>query len=359
MSDSPRTPATIDHLVIRAADLESGAAYVREALGVEMATGGAHPAMGTHNLLAGIGDAYLEVIAIDPAAEAPARPRWFALDELASDAPPRLGAWIARVDEPESHEQTGPPLALTRGELSWRVTVRDDGHMPFDDVGPALIAWDGGGPALPPSGARWVSLVITHPDPQGVRDFLAAIDLAAPVSVIAGAAPGLAAAFDTPIGPRVLTSSGDELDLMSEREAAMDLFHSTWRLLDRPHRTPEHDAAMIACAQASLWHWRRVGAATQWAIGEWQCSRVHAVLGDGEQALAHARRCWEIAEADRVDDFVPASAHEALSRAYAVLGDMDAAREERNLAYRLAIELDDEDRDVIEHDLGTIPIPLG
>jgi len=59
-----------------------------------------------------------------------------------------------------------------------------------------------------------------------------------------------------------------------------------------------------------------------------------------------------------VDDFVPASAHEALSRAYAVRGDFDAARDERNAAYRLAIELDDEDRDVIEHDLGTIPIPL-
>jgi hypothetical protein len=115
---------------------------------------------------------------------------------------------------------------------------------------------------------------------------------------------------------------------------------------------------MLACAEASLWHWRRVGAPTQWAIGEWQCSRVHAVLGDGPRSLAHAQRSLEIAEADRVDDFVPASAHEALSRAYAVLGDIDAAREQRNLAYRLAIELDDEDRDVIEHDLGTIPIPL-
>ena len=115
---------------------------------------------------------------------------------------------------------------------------------------------------------------------------------------------------------------------------------------------------MIACAEASLWHWRRVGAPTQWAIGEWQCSRVQAVLGHGQEALAHAQRCQAIAEADRVDDFVPASAHEALARAYAVLGDMEAAREERNLSYRLAVELDDEERDVIEHDLGTIPIPL-
>jgi len=352
-------PASIDHLVIRAADLESGSAYVRDALGIDMIDGGSHSDMGTHNRLAGIGEAYLEVIAIDPAGEAPARSRWFALDELAPDAPPRLGAWIARVDDPVTHEQTGPAVALSRGDLSWRVTVRDDGHMPFEDVGPALISWDGRTPTLPSSGARLVSLIITHPEPGDVRDFLAAIDLAAPVSVVEDATPALAAAFDTPVGPRVITSSGNDLDLIVERQAAMDLFHATWRYLDRNDRLPAHDAAMIACAEASLWHWRRVGAATQWAIGEWQCSRVYAVLGDGERALHHARRCLEIAQADRVDDFVPASAHEALARAYAVLGDIDTAREERNLAYRLAIQLDDEDRDVIEHDLGTIPIPLG
>ncbi|MEY2965434.1 MAG: hypothetical protein RLZZ228_1247 [Actinomycetota bacterium] len=352
-------PATIDHLVIRARDLESGSAYVADALGIDLAAGGAHPAMGTHNRVTGIGDAYLEVIAVDPEAAAPERARWFGLDELADDAPPRLHAWIARVDEPVETPETGPALTLSRGDLSWRVTVRDDGHLPYDDAGPALIAWDGSAPAPPQSGARLISLIAVHPQPQPLRDALAAIDLAAPVSVQEGAEPAVVAAFDTSDGPRLMTSTGVDLDVITERQAALDLFHTTWRLLDRDDRVAAHNAAMIACAEASLWHWRRVGAPTQWAIGEWQCSRVHAVLGDGPRALEHAERCLEIAEADRVDDFVPASAHEALSRAYAVLGDMDAAREQRNLAYRLAIELDDEDRDVIEHDLGTIPIPLG
>ena len=114
---------------------------------------------------------------------------------------------------------------------------------------------------------------------------------------------------------------------------------------------------MVQCAEASRWHWRHVGAPTQFAIGEWQCSRVHAVLGNGDLALVYARRCLAICESERVDDFVPASAHEAMSRAYAVLGDVEAAREERNLSYRIAVALDDEDRDVIEHDLGTLPIP--
>ena len=352
-------PATIDHVVIRAADLESGSAYVVDALGIDLVGGGAHAAMGTHNRLAGVGDAYLEVIAVDPQAPPPDRARWFALDELPDGAEPRLAAWVVRVDDPPTLPQTGAHIALSRGDLSWRVTVRDDGHLPFDDAGPALITWTGPAPALPDSGARLMSLIAVHPDPQPLRDFLSDLDLAAPVSVQQAEAPGIAVAFDTPGGPRLITSAGTDLDVITERQAAMDLFHLTWRHLDRDDRAPEHDAAMLACAEASLWHWRRVGAPTQWAIGEWQCSRVHAVLGGGERALAHAQRCLEIAEADRVDDFVPASAHEALARAYAVLGDMDSAREQRNLSYRLAIELDDEDRDVIEHDLGTIPIPLG
>jgi hypothetical protein len=45
-----------------------------------------------------------------------------------------------------------------------------------------------------------------------------------------------------------------------------------------------------------------------------------------------------------IGSFVPASAHEALARA------------ERNLAYGVAIDLDDDDRGVIEGDLATLPL---
>ena len=361
-------PAIVDHIVIRAPSLDTGAAYVADALGLakqslDLATGGAHAAMGTHNLILDVGGPYLEVIAIDPEAPAPPRARWFGLDNPSPEA--AVIAWVARVPDARAHQQTrahqevGDPIAVTRGDLSWQITVRDDGHVPFKGVGPLLISWESAPPSAAPSEATLISLIAIHPSPEGLVALLDDIDLAGPVSVQAGPSPRLLAAFDTPQGPRILAGDGGGMDVLEERQAAMDLFHRTWRYLDRTDRTPEHDAAMIACAQASLWHWRRVGAPTQWAIGEWQCSRVHAVLGDGQQAVSYARRSLELAESNRVDDFVPASAHEALSRAYAVLGDFDAARDERNAAYRMALELDDEDRDVIEHDLGTIEIPLG
>ena len=73
-------------------------------LGVAPVPGGKHALMGTHNQLLGLGrETYLEVIAIDPAAPAPGRPRWFALDSPAMrsrlEKGPALIHWVARSDD--------------------------------------------------------------------------------------------------------------------------------------------------------------------------------------------------------------------------------------------------------------------
>lgn len=356
---------TIDHLVVVAPNLDAGADFIDNALGVRPAPGGRHERMGTHNLLMRTGDSnYLEVIAIDPAADiggAPGRPRWFDLDRASA---PRLASWVLRSTDIDSAvaaavESPGSILDMQREQLTWRITVPDDGSIPLDGVGPHIIAWDADAAALrmPPSGTRLVSLALAHPDPDRVRRQLDALGAVGPIVVTADLTPHLIASFDTPVGPRIITGlGGDSLAIDRERQIAMDLFNLTWTYLDMDARTSEHDQAMVQTAEASRWHWQHVGTPTQFAIGEWQCSRVHAVLGDGDLALAYAKRCLDICESERVEDFVPASAHEAMSRAYAVLGDMEAAREQRNLAYRIAVDLDNEDRDVIEHDLGTLPI---
>ena len=158
-----KTPAVIDHVVIRAATLETGAAYIEDALGVALAPGGAHAAMGTHNMLAGIGDAYLEVISIDPDADAPMRPRWFGLDDDPSHT--GLAAWVVRVPSIPDDPETGAALALARGDLSWQIAVRDDGRIPFEGAGPLAIRWESVAAAPPPSNARLISLIALHPEP--------------------------------------------------------------------------------------------------------------------------------------------------------------------------------------------------
>ena len=146
------------------------------------------------------------------------------------------------------------------------------------------------------------------------------------------------------------------LDPLDERRLASELFTLTWDYLGMASRTGSEDDLMIHAAHASRWHWGRAGGPEQWAIGDWLCSRVYAVLDRGEPALYHAQRCLAVCEEHRMGNFVPASAHEALARAHAVRGDMELARIERNLSYAAAIDLDDDDRGVIEADLATLPI---
>lgn len=203
----------LDHLAVSAATLDDGVAHVGAALGVTLPGAvGKHAAMSTHNRLLGLGPAeYLEVIAIDPGAPAPGRPRWFRLDTFAG--PPRLSHWILRCDDlagmlarlrsPERLRATD----LARGDFRWRMGVPDDGRLEFDDCFPALIQWQGG--LMPPdrladSGCRLTGLEIAHPDADRIAAVLAPVLADARVRFRAGA-PGLRATFATPAGERVLS----------------------------------------------------------------------------------------------------------------------------------------------------------
>ena len=90
-----------------------------------------------------------------------------------------------------------------------------------------------------------------------------------------------------------------ELDGATRRQLAKDLFNHTWTLLEKTDRTPAEDDEMIHSAHASRYHWGEVGVGepVNLARGEWQCSRVYAVLGRAEPALWHARRCVALNDA--------------------------------------------------------------
>src|SRR5690606_19807288 len=123
-------------------------------LGIEMPAGGKHPDMGTHNCVARVGDGvFLELIAIDPEAPRPARPRWFGLDDPGPAARlavrPRPVGWVLRTDNlarvtDASQVDLGAPLAMSRGTRSWRITVPATGCTAFDGLTPAVIEWSEG-----------------------------------------------------------------------------------------------------------------------------------------------------------------------------------------------------------------------
>ncbi|HEX8304304.1 MAG TPA: hypothetical protein VF612_05460 [Jatrophihabitans sp.] len=148
-------------------------------------------------------------------------------------------------------------------------------------------------------------------------------------------------------------------EILDHRAIGIDLFNRTWDLMGKQDRTVEEDDAMLHMAHASAHHWRAEGAgatAENLARSEWQVSRVYTVLGRGEPAGYHARRCLEICQANGIGDWDLAFAYEALARAASVAGDLAAADSWAEQARRAAEDIvEDEDRDAVLADLATIP----
>ncbi|MBK5935156.1 glyoxalase-like protein [Rhodovulum imhoffii] len=201
----------LDHLVVSAKTLDEGVRAVERTLGVRMAPGGAHPAMGTHNRLLHLGAGlYLEVIAVDPEAKAPPRRRWFGLDGFGEKA--RLTHWVARSDDLSSTlgaapDGSGALMDLTRGELSWQMAVPEDGTVPFGGAFPALIGWQGAehpSSRLPDCGCRLLGLDIQHPQASALAGALAGLIDDPRIAVQPGPAPRLSAMIETPSGRKIL-----------------------------------------------------------------------------------------------------------------------------------------------------------
>ena len=178
----------IDHLVIAARTLDEGASWVESKLGVAPVPGGKHPVMGTHNRLLFIGPGtFLEVIAVDPDAPAPDRPRWFDLDDPAMIVQlarsPALIHWVERTADIDAalRQQAEPVevLSLARANYRWRIGVPRDGRRPGGGTLPTLIQWDAGlhpADSLPDTGVRLErftheggGLAATFSTPSGTR----------------------------------------------------------------------------------------------------------------------------------------------------------------------------------------------
>ncbi len=113
---------------------------------------------------------------------------------------------------------------------------------------------------------------------------------------------------------------------------------------------------MINAAHASRYHWSVIGEPVNLARGDWQISRVYAVLGRAEPALYHAYRSLEVIQAEGIADFDLAFAFEAVARGHAVAGDGLESQRFVELARTAgeAIEQQD-DRDGFFGELATVP----
>jgi hypothetical protein len=154
---------------------------------------------------------------------------------------------------------------------------------------------------------------------------------------------------------------GTALSQEQRRQLAVDLFNRVWMLIELSDRTPEQVDEMIHAAHASRHHWSQVGTSANLARGEWQISRVYTVLGRSEPALYHAHRCLAYVETgggtgDGIEAWDLPFAYEALARAQGIAGDLGESLRYETLAREAGEGIaDDEDRDHLLSELGTLP----
>ncbi len=215
-------PCHLDHIVMAARTVTEGVEYFREISGIEIPEGGFHPMMGTHNHLMQIGNnTFFEIIAVDPAAESPVRPRWYALDDSMmqnSLITPRLITWVVSTEKMPQilkrvNYETGPGLVVTRGNLNWLLTIPEDGAMPNGGLLPSIIQWrDPGSPysLMPDLNCKLLKLSIYHPYPDWYRYRLDSIDALHLIELVPvkNNTPGyIEITLETPTGPVVLSGN--------------------------------------------------------------------------------------------------------------------------------------------------------
>ena len=183
----------LDHLVVAVPELIDAVDRFEQQTGVRPEMGGAHPGRGSHNALVSLGEAYLELMAPDPDQPPPAEPWPFSFDEL--EGPTIVGLAVRPPTDSSIEDVVAAARAAghdpgdvvemgrTRPDgstLRWRFTLPTGLH---GGLVPFLIDWGDAAPpaATAPGGVVLVDLGAEHPDPEIVRDALAAVDFRLPV----------------------------------------------------------------------------------------------------------------------------------------------------------------------------------
>jgi hypothetical protein len=146
-----------------------------------------------------------------------------------------------------------------------------------------------------------------------------------------------------------------EEDKKIHEKFAKSLFNRTWELMDKKDRTIEEDMEMIHSAHASSYHWSQIGKPIDFQRGEWQVSRVYAVLKQPLACLYHAERCLEITKENDIGGLDLAFAYEAMARAYSIAGNKQEMEIYIKLAKDSADQIkDEEDRKYTLSEIETI-----
>ncbi|WP_261130471.1 hypothetical protein [Bacillus sp. Marseille-Q3570] len=139
------------------------------------------------------------------------------------------------------------------------------------------------------------------------------------------------------------------------RKCAVDLFNKVWDLIEKEDRNADEELEMIHAAHTSRHHWGIIGEPVNFARGEWQISRVYAILNVTDRAHYHAQQSLDYCLENNIGDFDLAYAYEALARAAFVGGHLDKYKEYIELAMDANEAIKGEkDKEIFEMDLKSL-----
>jgi hypothetical protein len=141
------------------------------------------------------------------------------------------------------------------------------------------------------------------------------------------------------------------------RQFAAEANNRAWTLAERPSRNAAEDAEMLDAAHATRHLWAPIGTPENAALADLLLGQVHALLGHGADALAHARAAHAfLAPAER-PGWQVAFAHAVLAHAAHVAGDAQLHARAHAHAVAAAALLDAQDRRIFDASFGTVPTP--
>lgn len=208
----------LDHITVIAPTLNEGVEHVRNCLDLDVPFGQRHDYMGTYNHLLQLGDGiYLEIVALDPGAERPARRRWFGLDDQQQvradwDQGRRLRGWVARTDAMDdllaNHTSIfGKKVPLPMDNPTFDFAIPDDGSLPLDGAAPSVIDRRGhqrSMETIADLGATLKSFFLEHPNPSEVKALYGALTVDRSPGIVLGSELRYQALIETPDGLKEL-----------------------------------------------------------------------------------------------------------------------------------------------------------
>ena len=146
------------------------------------------------------------------------------------------------------------------------------------------------------------------------------------------------------------------MTLEEHKKLGINYFNKTWDYIDKVDRSLEDNLKMIHFAHASRFHWEMSGAPVLNIVrGDWQVSRVYALLNMGDSAFLHANACYKKTIRNKIGDFDLVFAYEAMAHAYKILNDLDNMNKYLELGYRALDQVEqDEDKEYCKSELDNI-----